>query len=294
MSKSKKIGDRRDGVKVRNVDGMHKFMLRFSPTRCESEVYINHKMDVTNLVKYMEKKKSENPESKFTYFHAFATAVAKTIYNRPLLNRFVINNNYYDRNEVSISFVAKVQFTDEAKENLTVLKMKRNDNINTVNKKIASAVKNVRNNQDNKTDRAAIILGKLPNFLFKIVVGFLKILDHHDLLPTSLTGNLIYYSTVLMSNLGSIECGSIYHHLTDFGTNSIVLTIGEIKKEPYVTEDGKIEIHDFCDFGITLDERIADGFYFAKSVKVLEHILNNPELLEENVSEKIIQKETNK
>lgn len=293
MSK-KKFGDRRDGIKVRNVDGMHKFMLRFSPTRCESEVYINHKMDVTNLVKYMDKKKQENPESKFTYFHAFSTAVAKTIYNRPLLNRFVINNNYYDRNEVSISFVAKVQFTDESKENLTVLKVKNNDNINTINKKISSAVKNVRSNKDNKTDVAATVLGKLPNWLFKIVVGILKILDRHDLLPESLTGNLIYYSTVLMSNLGSIGCGSVYHHLTDFGTNSIVLTIGEIKKEPYVTDEGKVEIHDFCDFGITLDERIADGFYFAKSVKLLEYILNHPELLEENINEKIIQEEIKK
>ena len=127
-----------------------------------------------------------------------------------------------------------------------------------------------------------------------INANILKILDRHDLLPESLTGNLIYYSTVLMSNLGSIGCGSVYHHLTDFGTNSIVLTIGEIKKEPYVTDEGKVEIHDFCDFGITLDERIADGFYFAKSVKLLEYILNHPELLEENINEKIIQEEIKK
>lgn len=285
----KKFGDRRDGVKVRNIDGMHKFMLRFSPTRCEAEVYINHKMDVTNLVKYMEKKKKENPENRFTYFHAFSTAIAKTIYNRPLLNRFVINDNYYDRNEVTLSFVAKVEFTDQSKENLTVLKIDKQDNINTINQKISGAVKNVRSNKDNSTDAAATLLGKLPNWLFKIVVGIFKILDRHDMLPKSLTGNLVYYSTVLMSNLGSIGCGSVYHHLTDFGTNSIVVTIGEIKKESVVTDSGKVEIRDVCEFGITLDERIADGFYFAKSVKLLEYILNNPELLEENASEKIIQ-----
>ncbi len=285
----KKFGDRRDGVKVRNIDGMHKFMLRFSPTRCEAEVYINHKIDVTNLVKYMEKKKKENPENRFTYFHAFSTAIAKTIYNRPLLNRFVINDNYYDRNEITLSFVAKVEFTDQSKENLTVLKIDKQDNINTINQKISGAVKNVRSNKDNSTDAAATLLGKLPNWLFKMVVGIFKILDRHDMLPKSLTGNLVYYSTVLMSNLGSIGCGSVYHHLTDFGTNSIVVTIGEIKKEPVVSDSGKVEIRDVCEFGITLDERIADGFYFAKSVKLLEYILNNPELLEENASEKIIQ-----
>jgi len=39
------------------------------------------------------------------------------------------------------------------------------------------------------------------------------------------------------------------------------------------------------DFGITLDERIADGFYFARSVKLLKHIIENPALLEEPLIE---------
>lgn len=285
----KKFGDRRDGTRVRNVDGIHKFMLRLSPKRCDSDVYINHKVDVTKLVQYMENKKKENPDDKFTYFHAFSTAVAKIVYNRPLLNRFVMNGRYYDRNNVSISFVAKVEFTDTAKENMALIKIDPTDNINEVNKKIKAAVTDVRNSNDNSTDAAAVTLGKLPNWLFKPVVGVLKFLDRHDMLPSSLTDNLLYYGSIVMSNLGSIECGSIYHHLVDFGTNSILLTIGEIKEEPYVTEKGKVDVHYFCDFGITLDERIADGFYFAKSVKLLEYILNNPELLEGNADEKIIQ-----
>ena len=70
--------------------------------------------------------------------------------------------------------------------------------------------------------------------------------------------------------------------------------MGEIKDEPFINEKGKIEIHKVCEFGITLDERIADGFYFAKSVNVLKYILANPKMLEENVSEKIIQKENTK
>ena len=36
-----------------------------------------------------------------------------------------------------------------------------------------------------------------------------------------------------------------------------------------------------------MDERIADGYYFAKSMKVLEHILDNPELLEERADARI-------
>jgi hypothetical protein len=43
----------------------------------------------------------------------------------------------------------------------------------------------------------------------------------------------------------------------------------------------------FVDIGFTLDERIADGIYFAKSIKLMKHILENPELLNDKVGTKI-------
>ena len=42
-----------------------------------------------------------------------------------------------------------------------------------------------------------------------------------------------------------------------------------------------------CDFGINLDERIADGFYYAKTVRILKYILENPELLDTPAKEEI-------
>lgn len=39
------------------------------------------------------------------------------------------------------------------------------------------------------------------------------------------------------------------------------------------------------DIGATLDERIADGFYFARSLKLLHHIFENPEMLDKAVGE---------
>ena len=63
--------------------------------------------------------------------------------------------------------------------------------------------------------------------------------------------------------------------------------MGEIKLEEVINEKGKKEIKKICEFGINLDERIADGYYFAKSVKMLQHIFDNPELLEDRADEKI-------
>lgn len=279
----KRFGDRRDARKVRGVDGLHSIICYFKPRNC-SDVYINEKVDVTELVKYMEKKKKEG---KFTYFHAFSTALAKVIYNRPLLNRFIANKTFYDRDDVLLSFVAKTEFKDGAEEYLSVLKVEENDNINTINKKIVDKVEKVRHSKRNSTDNAVNIVGKLPKILRDIVLWFLMWLDRHGWLPKSMMDDNIYYSTVILSNLGSIGCGAIYHNLTNFGTNSIMFMIGKVQKELIVTEDGKKEIRDVCEFGVNLDERIADGFYFVQSVKMFKYILQHPEMLEENANEKI-------
>ena len=134
-------------------------------------------------------------------------------------------------------------------------------------------------------------LGKLPNWLLKFIIApGAKWMDRHDLLPKSLTNELIYNSTVLLSNLGSIKCGAIHHHLLDFGTNSIITTIGDIHKEAIVIND-KVEIRDVVEFGITIDERIADGVYFAKAINLLDYIMAHPETLEDRADEIYEEKE---
>lgn len=281
---SKRLGDRRDGKRLR-MGGFERFLYYLKPRRSDSEVYISKCIDVTELVKYMKEKKKDNED--LTYFHLFSTAVAKVVYNKPLLNRFIIGGNKYDRNDITLSFVAKTDFSDMAREFLTVIKVDANDSLMDISRKIKGDVKKIRSNKESHTDDFVNKLGRLPKWVMAIIVWIIKRLDNHDMLPQSLTKNSVYHSTVLLSNLGSIHCDGIYHNLTNFGTNSILLTIGEIKEEVKVIE-GEIVKRYVCDFGITLDERIADGVYFAKSINLLEYILNDPKLLEGKVNDKIV------
>ena len=276
--------NRRDGIRVKNLDAMHVLMPYIKPNICDSDVFINQLLDVTELVKYMDNLKKK--EKDITYFHLFMTLIAKTIYNKPLLNRFVVNKRFYDRKDVSIAFTAKVNYEDKAKEILSVIKIEENDNLFSIKEKTLKAVENVRNAKESGTNNSMNIIAKLPGFILSPVVGIVKWMDRHDLLPKSLIDDNLYYSTCIVSNLGSIKSGAIYHNLTDFGTSSILATIGEIK-EQYVLIDGKQEKRYLCEFGINIDERIADGVYFVKAVKLMQDILNKPESLEENVNEKI-------
>lgn len=287
MSKERSWGDRKDGKKLKNIDGMHYILADFKPDRCDADVYINQTFDVTNLIKFVEEKKLANPDIHITYFHAFSMAIAKLLYNKPMMNRFVANRTYYQRDKVKLSFVAKVKFDDHSSELLCVLDVKPNDTFIDISKNIAKRVDKIRNNKKTDTNNAVDIVGKLPKFIRVPVVGLVKWLDKHGWLPSAFVNDNIYYSSVILSNLGSIKCGSIYHNLTNFGTNSIIATIGEIHKKEIINANGKKEIRDVCDFGINVDERIADGVYFAKSLNLLQYIFNNPELLDDKASEKV-------
>lgn len=273
--------NRRDGKRVKDIDAMHVLMPYIKPNRCDSDVFINQKLDVTELVKYYEEMKLKDND--LTYFHLFITLIAKTIYNRPLLNRFIVNKKYYDRNDVLIAFTAKVNYEDTSKEILKVIKINPEDNLFSIKEKTLKAVSDVRNAKEEGTNSIMNIIGKLPSFLISLVVKVVKYMDRHDLLPKSLINDNLYYSTCIVSNLGSIKSSAIYHNLTDFGTSSILATFGEIKEE-----NGR----KYAEAGINIDERIADGVYFVKSVKLMQDILNNPKCLEGNVNDKI--KETTK
>jgi len=257
----KRFGDRRDGIKVRDKDAMHKLINHIKPNRCDSDVFINKKMDVTLLVKYMANKKRQ--EKDLTYYHLFLTVIAKTI-----------------------GFTAKSDYSDESRDILSIVKVLPDDTLENVKASVIRSVKKVRNNEESGTNKVISILGKFPKFMISLIVKIVKFMDRHDMLPKSMIEDNLYYSSVIVSNLGSIHSGAIYHNLTDFGTSSILVTIGEIQLEKTIINNKEEERY-MCEFGINIDERIADGVYFVKSINLMQDILNKPELLERRVSEKV-------
>ncbi|MCQ2530845.1 MAG: 2-oxo acid dehydrogenase subunit E2 [Lachnospiraceae bacterium] len=284
----KRKGDRKDGKRV-PISGLMQCCIDLKPGRMENEVYINQKMNVTPLVQYI-KEKNDSGEH-YTFFHAFAAAIGKTIYNRPRLNQFICNRHLYAHNDVTLAFVAKMSLDDRSEEIMLIIDIKPEDTITTIKEQISDKVSNLRQKKekvDKKGSNSAIdVLGHLPNIIRVPIFGVMKFLDKRGWIPSSLVADNIYYSSMIISNLGSIHCGAIYHNLANFGTSSSLATMGEIVPTKVVNADGTEEIRQICEFGITLDERIADGFYFAKSAQMIEYLLMHPHLLEESASNKV-------
>lgn len=286
----KKRGDRKDGRWIRDIDGFHFIMPYLMPNRCDSEVYIEELIDVTEMVKYIEAHNSVNKEFRLTPFHVITAAVGKIIYHRPYLNRFVAGRRLYQRNKITLAFVVKRRFNDEAEESLLVTEIKEDTTLEQISRRIAGDAQTIRKEGGNDINDLLDKLSKLPRWLMRLAMCEFRFLDFHGWMPESICRGDSNYASVLLSNLGSIKCNVVYHHLNNYGTNSIVITIGRIHKELMADDDGNTSVRDVVAIGATADERIADGFYFARSIRMLEEILRDPQQLENKMKSEIRQR----
>ena len=270
--------NRSDAKWIKPKDTIQAIVPYIMPNRCDAEVSSKVDIDITKLVEFVDKQNEKDLGYKMTYFHAISSCFAKTVFNRPALNRFVKNKRLYERNKITFAFIAKDKLSDKGEERIICIDINPKDNIMTYSKKVAVDVFKVRKEGSNDMDGILKAFTSLPKWLLSIIVKIVMFMDNHGISPESLTEKDTNYATILLSNLGSIKTNSVYHHLNEYGTNSVVITIGTIREE----KSKKI-----VDITATLDERIADGFYFAMSIQLAEYIAKNPELLLEDFETKV-------
>ena len=285
--RKRRFGDRKDARWVKDAPGLQTIMANILVNRTDCEVYLNDKIDATALTAYLEKKNASHPEYRTTVFHCMIAAMSRMVKERPKLNYFIQGRRMYERNTISLSFVCKRRFKDDAEEALMVLEPSDEDTLDSISKKIVGDVNETRKSEHSTGGIDSVIdtLARLPRPILIPLMRLIRILDFWGKNPDILTDGDPNYTTILASNLGSIQCPSVYHHLNNYGTNSIMVTIGTLHKEELLMPDGHKEIRDVLDIGATLDERIADGFYFARSLKLIKHIFAHPELLDKPLGE---------
>lgn len=281
-------GDRKDGVLLRKLDGMHFIMPIIYPNRCDNEAYISETIDLTNVNAYLKRINENEQEFPYTIFHLIVTAFIKTITLRPKMNRFIVNKNTYQRNEVTASFVVKKRFSDDAGEGLAVIHAKDDSTLSSIHDDLRHQIMDCKDEKkvDSSSD-SMDFFNSMPRWLGKFIVWILTRLDLHGWIPSSIIETDPFYTSIVLSNLGSIKLKSGYHHLTNWGTCSLFCIIGEKSMRPVFHADGTYEMREMLDLGITIDERLADGYYYSKTIKLFKELMEHPELLETPAAQEI-------
>ncbi len=287
MKEKRRFGDRKDGKLLRDIDSMHFIMPMIYPNRCDNEAYISQRIDLEPINNWLEAHNREDQQFRYTMFHLIVAAMLKTITLRPRMNRFIANKNMYQRNEVSAAFTVKKIFSDKGGEALAFLHAQDSDTIFTLHEKLYQQISACRSDVADPSTNSMNIIQKIPRFIAKALVSFICFLERHGWCPDFLIASDPYYSSVVLSNIGSIKLKCGYHHLTNWGTCSVFCLIGEKKMTPVYDQQGNVTMRETVDLGLTIDERIADGYYYSKTVRLLKTLLEHPELLELPLNEEV-------
>lgn len=274
------IFKRCDGTLLKKLPAFRRINPYLMRTRTESTVFIPLHIDVTNSVEYLKKLREKTGE-KVSIFNIVLAAAVRTYALRPELNRFVVGTKIYQRKEISFSFVVKKQKTDKAVETMAKMKFSPYETIFTVMDKLKNHLGEARKDEDCFMDKDVNMFGSLPGFLLRFVVWAFKFLDRHNLAPKSMIDTDPLYTSLVLTNMGSIgmELG-IHHHLFEWGNTSLFVSVSQYHKRPVVDSEGNIVVRDLMDLIISWDDRIADGLYGQNSAELMKYFMEHPEELE--------------
>ena len=266
---------RPDGKLIKDVSPMYLIIPYILPDRSDSMNMIELTTNYDAVHNYVLKKRKEGV--KLSHMSVVLAAYVRTVSQFKCLNRFVVNKRIYAHNELSVAMV--VLRPGSGDETMGKIKFDLYDTIYDVNEKMEKyVVENTTGEPDTSLDS---IMGKLIGCppLTRFLIWIIKKLDKIGLLPKSIIDVSPFHESIVFTNLASIKTNHIFHHIYNFGTCNMVIAMGNTI-ETAKKVDGEIKLVKEIPFGLVMDERIADGRYFASAFAEMKKYLLDPSLLE--------------
>lgn len=276
----RRFGDRRDGWRLKKVDPFFRIIPHIMKERSDAQVFFSEEIDLEETLKFIRELRREG--YKVGFLQVVIAAMVRVISQKPKINRFVCGKKVYARSNISISFAIKKEMNEKAEETTVKVHFDPEDTIYDIMDKINKVIAETKVVEEkNNTDKFVKLLSHVPGFIYGGIVGFLKFLDRRGRLPKSVEDLSPFHASMFITDLGSLGIKPVYHHIYNFGTNSIFLSFGTRKKEHQINNDSTIDKVKRQELKVVVDERIVDGFYFAQALKLATKIMENPNCLRE-------------
>ena len=247
--------------------------------RCDAQVFLNYKLDYEKLARYIVEQ--GNQGHRFTFLELLIAAFVRVASEVPEVNRFVANKRMYARTQLTVSFVVLKETSKEGavEENTVKCYFDPHDTIFDVAERVSVAIdENRREEADNSTMKVAKLL--LRPVLANSVVAAARFMDRYGVMPKYIMNASPFHTSLFVTHMGSIGMPAVNHHIYNFGTTSLFLSMGSVERTIALGPDGKVIRKRYLPIGITADERICAGATYAKMVNRMMYYLNDPSLLE--------------
>ena len=273
------FGHRSDGKRLSSIDPIVRITPYLMPMRCDSMVFLEHKLDYEMLARYIAQKARE--DQKITFMQIIVAAYVRGISQHPEINRFIMNKQYFSRNSCSVSYtILKESQNHDSPETVVRIEFDPTDTLFDVRDRMVDAVEtNRKPEEDTFVQKLAGVLLSVPG-LATLVVSLVRLLDRYGIAPKVLLKELPFYSGMFITNNASIGLHHVWHHIYNFGNVSMFIGMGSVLKEATVDADGKVRMKRWLPIGITVDERVTSGAHYAAFFADVVRAMNHPETLE--------------
>jgi hypothetical protein len=265
---------RNDGDLVRGEGPVRLVMPYLMRRRNESLVYQQTLYRVTAARAWLRAYNRAHPGHPATLFHLIAYGCAMALHEKPRLNRFVAGHRIWQRRGVSISFLAKVEYDENAPDVTVKLESQRGATFPAFSRQVADLVAGARET-GRKVDKEVELVMRLPGPLVTAFVALARWLDHWHLYPRFMTEHDPMYSSLFLANLGSVGVSDAWHHLYEYGTCSVFGAISAVRRHAVADRDGVTSVEGL-DVRWSFDERIDDAYSAAKALAIVQQIVEDP------------------
>ena len=276
----RRFGDRKEGRLLRSLSPFYKITPYIMVHRNDASNCFSDSVEIGGIEDWLRQKRKENLKG-LGMLHLFIASYVRMLATCPGLNRFVNGQKIYARNNIEVVMIVKRALSSEAEETSIKVIFDPNDTIYDVYRKLGEKVDEIKaNDADNNTERAANALMNIPGLLLKFAIWVLNLMDYFGLLPQALLDASPFHGSMIITDLGSLGIGPIYHHIYNFGNLPVFISMGAKRRAFELDKMGQPVEKKFIDYKVVMDERIVDGVYFANALKYMKYYLKNPVALE--------------
>lgn len=281
MSKYKRrFGDRKEGRLLRSLPAFAKFVPFIMPTRNDACNQYEESFEVSDVDRRLRKLRVDGYKD-IGILHFIIAAYIRGVSMLPGMNRFIVGRRIYARDNIEVVMTVKRSLAIDATETTIKVVFEPTDTIFDVYRKMNEKIDEIKTVEgNNNTEDVAEAMCKAPRFLLRFALTILRIMDYFGWLPQSLLDASPFHGSMIITDLGSLRIGPIYHHIYNFGTLPVFISFGAKRHAYELDRHGNMVDRKYVDCKFVMDERTVDGHYYAQFLQAFRYICQHPEIVE--------------
>ena len=281
MSKTRRrAGDRRDGRLLRSLPAFSKFIPYIMPTRNDAHIFYDESFEITGVDRALRRLRVEGYKG-IGMLHFLIAAYIRCISMLPGINRFIAGRRIYAHDDITVVMTVKRSLSIDATETTIKVHFEPTDTIFDVYRKMNEKIEEIKTSEeDNNTEEVADTLTRMPRFLLRFAIAVLRVMDYFGLIPDSLIEASPFHGSMIITDLGSLRIGPVFHHIYNFGTLPTFIAFGAKRHAYELDRNGNMLDRKYVDAKAVVDEGIVDGHYYAQYFQAFQYMFQHPEILE--------------